>query len=110
MTVATWRVVGPASCMPCGVTLARPRLSSAFAMVLDMLTVGSPASRASTSNFGVEFDSFADMISFGVAPATLVYAWGLEPLGRLGWAAGFLYVTATAMRLARFQSARQGRR
>ena len=56
---------------------------------------------ASTA-FGHEFDSLADVISFGLAPAILVFLWGLEPLGRLGWSAGFLYVTATAMRLARF--------
>ena len=56
---------------------------------------------ASTA-FGHEFDSLADVISFGLAPAILVFLWGLEPLGRLGWTAGFLYVTATAMRLARF--------
>jgi CDP-diacylglycerol--serine O-phosphatidyltransferase len=56
----------------------------------------------SESAFGVEFDSLADVISFGVAPAILTYAWGLSPLGRLGLAAGFLYVSAAAMRLARF--------
>ena len=55
-----------------------------------------------TSDFGVEFDSLADVISFGVAPATLVFAWGLEPLGRLGWAVAFLWLAAAAVRLARF--------
>jgi CDP-diacylglycerol---serine O-phosphatidyltransferase len=44
----------------------------------------------------------ADIISFGVAPAILSFSWGLSPLGRLGWAAGFIFVTAAAMRLARF--------
>lgn len=73
-----------------------------FAMLLDMFDGRIARLTGSTSDFGGEFDSFADVISFGVAPATLVFAWGLEPLGRLGWAAGFLYVTATAMRLARF--------
>jgi CDP-diacylglycerol--serine O-phosphatidyltransferase len=64
------------------------------------------------SEFGGEFDSLADVTSFGVAPAVLVFAWGLEPLGRLGWAVGFLYVTATALRLARFnvQSGNQDKR
>jgi len=52
--------------------------------------------------FGVQFDSLADMISFGLAPAILAYSWGLTPFGRWGWAAGFIYVTAAAMRLARF--------
>src|SRR5260370_28517999 len=54
------------------------------------------------SAFGVEFDSLADVISFGIAPAILSFAWGLSSLGRLGWAAGFVFVTAAAMRLARF--------
>ena len=52
--------------------------------------------------FGLEFDSLADMISFGLAPAILAYSWGLTPFGRWGWAAGFIFVTAAAMRLARF--------
>ena len=55
-----------------------------------------------TSAFGLEFDSLADVISFGVAPAILSFAWGLQPLGRIGWAAGFLFVAAAAVRLARF--------
>jgi CDP-diacylglycerol--serine O-phosphatidyltransferase len=56
----------------------------------------------SSTAFGVELDSLADVISFGLAPAILAFTWGLWPLRRLGWAAGFIYVTATAMRLARF--------
>ena len=55
-----------------------------------------------TSAFGVEFDSLADVISFGMAPAILAFAWGLQPFGRLGWAAGFIFVSAAAIRLARF--------
>ena len=54
------------------------------------------------SPFGREFDSLADVISFGVAPAVLSFSWGLSPLGRLGWAAGFIFVAAAAVRLARF--------
>ena len=73
-----------------------------FAMILDLLDGRVARLTGATSDFGVEFDSLADVISFGVAPAILVFAWGLEPLGRLGWAVAFLYVTATAMRLARF--------
>src|SRR5437762_2368619 len=62
------------------------------------------------SAFGVEFDSLADIISFGIAPAILSFAWGLQSLGRLGWAAGFMFVACAAMRLARFniQSASGG--
>lgn len=52
--------------------------------------------------FGLQFDSLADMISFGLAPAILAYSWGLTPFGRWGWAAGFIFVTAAALRLARF--------
>ena len=81
-----------------------------FAIVLDMLDGRIARMTGTTSAFGVEFDSLADVISFGVAPAILSFAWGLSPLGRLGWAAGFLFVAAAAMRLARFniQSARPG--
>jgi CDP-diacylglycerol--serine O-phosphatidyltransferase len=81
-----------------------------IAIVLDMLDGRIARLTGTASEFGVEFDSLADVISFGVAPAVLVFSWGLAPLGRLGWAAGFLYVTAAAMRLARFniQSAAGG--
>jgi CDP-diacylglycerol--serine O-phosphatidyltransferase len=73
-----------------------------FAIVLDMLD-GRVARMTGTSTaFGVEFDSLADVISFGVAPAILSFHWGLEPLGRIGWAAGFLFLAAAAVRLARF--------
>jgi len=73
-----------------------------FAVILDMLDGRIARMTGTTSAFGVEFDSLADVISFGVAPAILSFAWGLSPLGRLGWAAGFLFVAAAAMRLARF--------
>lgn len=74
----------------------------AFAMVLDTLDGRIARMTGATSDFGVEIDSLADVISFGVAPAVLAFAWGLEPLGRLGWAVGFLYITAAAVRLARY--------
>ena len=73
-----------------------------FAIVLDMLDGRVARMTGSTSEFGIEFDSLADVISFGVAPAILSFSWGLQPLGRLGWAAGFLFVAAAAVRLARF--------
>jgi CDP-diacylglycerol--serine O-phosphatidyltransferase len=72
------------------------------AIVLDMLDGRIARLTGTTSDFGVQFDSLADVVSFGVAPAILTFTWGLEPLGRLGWAAGFIYVTAAATRLARF--------
>ena len=73
-----------------------------FAIVVDMLDGRIARLTGTTSDFGVELDSLADVISFGVAPAVLSFSWGLQPLGRLGWAAGFLFVSAAMMRLARF--------
>lgn len=58
----------------------------------------------STSKFGVEFDSLADLVSFGVAPGLMMYLWALAPLGRLGWLAAFLFVICGALRLARFNT------
>jgi CDP-diacylglycerol--serine O-phosphatidyltransferase len=55
-----------------------------------------------TSRFGVELDSLADVISFGVAPAILMYNWALLPFGRLGWMTAFVFVACGALRLARF--------
>ena len=57
-----------------------------------------------TSTFGMEYDSLCDLVSFGVAPGLLAYLWALEPYGRYGWLAAFLYVATTALRLARFNS------
>lgn len=81
-----------------------------FAIVLDMLDGRIARMTGTASDFGVEFDSLADVISFGVAPAILSFSWGLQPLGRIGWAVGFLFVSAAALRLARFniQSASGG--
>ncbi len=56
----------------------------------------------SASSFGVQYDSLADLVAFGVAPGILVYQWTLTPWGRWGWLAATLYVTAGALRLARF--------
>jgi CDP-diacylglycerol---serine O-phosphatidyltransferase len=55
-----------------------------------------------TSRFGVEYDSLADLVAFGVGPGLLVYLWALRPFGRLGWLAAFLFVACGALRLARF--------
>jgi CDP-diacylglycerol--serine O-phosphatidyltransferase len=73
-----------------------------IAMVLDMLDGRIARMTGTTSEFGLQFDSLADVISFGIAPAILTFSWGLTSLGRWGWAAGFVYLTAAAMRLARF--------
>src|SRR5687768_1562106 len=83
-----------------------------IAIVLDMLDGRIARMTGTTSEFGLEFDSLADVVSFGVAPAILSFQWGLQPLGRIGWAAGFLFVAAAAVRLARFniQSGTQDKR
>jgi CDP-diacylglycerol---serine O-phosphatidyltransferase len=73
-----------------------------IAMVLDTLDGFVARLTKTSSAFGVQLDSLADVVSFGLAPAILAFTWGLWPLKRLGWAAGFIYVTAAAMRLARF--------
>jgi len=79
---------------------AAPFIGIAF--VLDGLDGRIARLTGTTSAFGIEMDSLADVVSFGLAPAVLASAWGLSELGRWGWAAGFLYVTAAAIRLARF--------
>lgn len=56
----------------------------------------------SVSKFGEHYDSLVDMISFGATPAILVYTWVLQPFGRWGWLAAFLYIICVALRLARF--------
>src|SRR5262249_45710160 len=55
-----------------------------------------------TSSFGVQYDSLADLVAFGVAPGILIYQWALHDWGRWGWLAASLYVTCGALRLARF--------
>ncbi len=60
-----------------------------------------------TSNFGMEYDSLSDLMSFGIAPGFLVYSWALQPYGRIGWMAAFLYVICGALRLARFNTLAQ---
>ncbi|MGD8981204.1 MAG: CDP-diacylglycerol--serine O-phosphatidyltransferase [Desulfobacterales bacterium] len=57
-----------------------------------------------TSKFGIEYDSLADLISFGLAPGLMIYLWSLKPLGRIGWLAAFLFMACGALRLARFNS------
>src|SRR5260221_14453607 len=54
------------------------------------------------SDFGAQFDSLSDMVSFGAAPALIMYEWGLKPMGKLGWAAAFIYVAGGGRLSARF--------
>jgi CDP-diacylglycerol--serine O-phosphatidyltransferase len=56
------------------------------------------------SAFGAEYDSLADVVSFGAAPALIVYEWALKGMGKLGWIAAFVYVAGAALRLARFNT------
>lgn len=58
----------------------------------------------SQSKFGLEYDSIADVASFGLAPAVMTYVWVLEPYGRLGWASAFFFSACGALRLARFNT------
>jgi CDP-diacylglycerol---serine O-phosphatidyltransferase len=75
-----------------------------IAMVADTLD-GRVARMTNTQTaFGAEYDSLSDMVAFGIAPALLVYSWSLSHLGKLGWLAAFVYVAATALRLARFNT------
>ncbi len=81
-------------------------LSAAIAILISFIFDGMDGRVArltgTTSKFGVEYDSLADLVAFGVAPAILAFTWGLSGFGRLGWLAAFLYVATTALRLARF--------
>ncbi|MCB5185161.1 CDP-diacylglycerol--serine O-phosphatidyltransferase [Methylobacillus gramineus] len=75
-----------------------------IAMVMDGLD-GRVARMTNTqSAFGAEYDSLSDMVSFGVAPALVLYVWALKPLGKLGWIAAFIYCACAALRLARFNT------
>ncbi len=58
-----------------------------------------------TSQFGVQYDSMADLVAFGVAPAVLLFSWALQDLGKIGWIIAFLYMCCAALRLARFNIA-----
>ncbi len=74
------------------------------AMVLDGLDGRVARMTRTQSAFGAEYDSLSDMVSFGVAPALVTYAWALKDMGRLGWIAAFIYCAGAALRLARFNT------
>ena len=77
-------------------------LAILVAMVMDMLDGRVARLMKATSQFGVEFDSLADVVSFGVAPAFMLYAFALSTLGRAAWFGAFLFIVCGALRLARF--------
>jgi CDP-diacylglycerol--serine O-phosphatidyltransferase len=75
-----------------------------FAMFFDGLDGRIARLTHSSSKFGAEYDSLSDMVSFGVAPALVVYSWGLSELGKFGWSVAFIYTACAALRLARFNT------
>jgi CDP-diacylglycerol--serine O-phosphatidyltransferase len=75
-----------------------------FALVFDGLDGRIARLTNTSSKFGAEYDSLSDMVSFGVAPALVVFSWALSDLGKLGWSAAFIYVACAALRLARFNT------
>src|SRR5246500_1602529 len=83
-------------------TFEKSALLIILAAVLDALDGRVARLTHSTSEFGEEYDSLADLVSFGVAPAVLAYSWGLSDFQRLGWVGSFLFVVCGSMRLARF--------
>lgn len=74
------------------------------AMVLDGLDGRIARLTHTQSDFGAEFDSLSDMVSFGAAPALVIYEWALRGMGKYGWAAAFAYCACAALRLARFNT------
>jgi CDP-diacylglycerol--serine O-phosphatidyltransferase len=72
------------------------------AAVFDLLDGRVARMTRSTSEFGAQLDSLSDLVSFGVAPGVLLYLWALQPFGRIGWLASFVFVACGALRLARF--------
>jgi CDP-diacylglycerol--serine O-phosphatidyltransferase len=74
------------------------------AMIMDGLDGRIARLTHTQSAFGAEYDSLSDMVSFGVAPALIMYTWALSGLGRIGWLAAFIYCAGAALRLARFNT------
>jgi CDP-diacylglycerol--serine O-phosphatidyltransferase len=74
------------------------------AMVLDSIDGRVARLTRTQSAFGAEYDSLTDMVSFGAAPALVMYEWALRDMGRIGWIAAFVYCAGTALRLARFNT------
>ena len=75
-----------------------------IAMILDSLDGRIARLTNTQSEFGAQYDSLSDMVSFGAAPALVIYEWSLRGLGKLGWIAAFVYCAGAALRLARFNT------
>lgn len=80
----------------------RAAVAILIALLFDVLDGRVARFTKTSTDFGLEYDSLADLLSFGVAPAVLLYTWALKPFGRIGWLAVFLFVLCGALRLARF--------
>jgi len=82
--------------------------AAAIAIFIAMIADGLDGRVARMTNtqtdFGAEYDSLADMVAFGLAPALVMYMWALSGLGKFGWLAAFVYTAGTALRLARFNT------
>ncbi|NDA23744.1 MAG: CDP-diacylglycerol--serine O-phosphatidyltransferase, partial [Betaproteobacteria bacterium] len=74
------------------------------ALIFDSLDGRVARWTGTTSAFGEQYDSLSDMVSFGAAPALIMYEWALKGLGKFGWVAAFVYVAGAALRLARFNT------
>ncbi|MCV6625913.1 MAG: CDP-diacylglycerol--serine O-phosphatidyltransferase [Cellvibrionaceae bacterium] len=74
------------------------------AMILDGLDGRVARMTNTASDFGVQYDSLSDMVSFGLAPAMVMFSWGFAGLGKFGWTAAFTYAACAALRLARFNT------
>jgi CDP-diacylglycerol---serine O-phosphatidyltransferase len=74
------------------------------AMVLDGMDGRIARLTNTASEFGMQYDSLSDMVSFGLAPALIMYQWALSDIGKLGWLAAFVYTASAALRLARFNT------
>lgn len=99
------------SSMVCGLTAIQMAIAGRWqdsvllilvATILDTMDGAMARLLKATSKFGAELDSLADFLSFGVAPATIMYLWILQDAGRIGWIAALVFVLCSALRLARF--------
>ena len=79
-----------------------------IAMIMDGLDGRVARMTNTTSEFGKEYDSLVDVIAFGLAPGIVMYFWSLQYLGKTGWLISFIYTASTALRLARFNTVKEG--
>ena len=79
-------------------------ISILIATIFDSLDGKIARATNTSSRFGVEYDSLADLVSFGMAPGIMMFLWALKPMGRIGWLAAFLFMVCGALRLARFNT------